>query len=255
MQNYTAHIKRITFLILLSVFITSCAFAQTNTSDDKLTGNIQTDLKLLLPTGTVKADIMDGIRQDPRQIELSTKLQSAVKQNYSWFVDYMKSVPQGERMPYHVNLGVTKEEYTELLDFMKNIEIVSTGVEEISIETKDDVIHFKSVNKLSFLNSLKIDLKNNIVLYGQIKLPFADKLNITSEKNALKSRWTGYSWVLEEPKDFDLSKLKDLENLKMKQYKLTIGKLEKTGKTYLSFKGREIENGAKTVDFEIPVIF
>ncbi|RYE21506.1 MAG: hypothetical protein EOP42_25760, partial [Sphingobacteriaceae bacterium] len=63
----------------------------------------------------------------------------------------MKSVPQGERMPYHVNLGVTKEEYTELLDFMKNIEIVSTGVEEISIQTKDDVIHFKSVNKLSFL--------------------------------------------------------------------------------------------------------
>jgi hypothetical protein len=41
----------------------------------------------------------------------------------------------------------------------------------------------------------------------------------------------------------------------MKQYKLTIGKLDKNGKTYLSLKGREIENGARTVNFEIPVQF
>jgi len=41
----------------------------------------------------------------------------------------------------------------------------------------------------------------------------------------------------------------------MKQYKLILGKLEKTGKTYMSLKGREIENGARTVDFEIPVLW
>jgi hypothetical protein len=247
--------KRIPYLILLLVFLTSCGHSQTNTSHDKLTGNLKRDLLLLLPNGTIKVDIMDGVHQDPRQVELSKKLQSSVKQNYVWFVDYMKTVPQGQPMPYHVNLGLTKEEYGELMGYMDNIEVVSTGAEEISIQTTDDVIHFKSRGKLSLLDSLKIDLKNNIVLFGRLKLPFGDNLNITSEKNALKSKWAGYRWVLEEPKDFGPDKLKDLNNLKMKQYKLTLGKLEKTGKTYMSLKGREIENGARTVDFEIPVLW
>ncbi|MBE9597880.1 hypothetical protein [Pedobacter sp. MC2016-24] len=247
--------KRILYLILLLVSLTSCGHTQTNTSHEKLTGNIKNDLKLLLPTGTINADVMDGVLQEPRQIELSKKLQSAVKQNYAWFVDYMKTVPQGQPMPYHINLGVTKEEYAELMGFMDNIEVISTGTQQISIQNKDDIIHFKSDNKLSLLDSLKIDLKNNVVLFGHLKLPFGDTLNIISNKNALKSKWTGYSWILEQPKDLNPEELKDLNNLKMKQYKLTIGKLEKNGKTYMSLKGREIENGVRTVDFEIPVQF
>jgi len=157
--------------------------------------------------------------------------------------------------PKKVKLGLTKEEYTELLGFMDNIEMVSTGTENIAVQIKNDIISFKSQNKLSKLDSLTIDLKNNMVSFGQIKIPFADKLNITSDKNALKSKWMGYSWILEEPKDLDINAMKDLSNLKMRQYKLTIGRLEKNGKTYMSLKGREIENGVKTFDFELPVQF
>ena len=74
-------------------------------------------------------------------------------------------------------------------------------------------------------------------------------------KNGLKSKWKGYSWRFEEPGDFNPDNLRDLSNLKMKLYKFTIGRLEKNGKTYMSLKGREVEDGAKTVDFEFPVIF
>lgn len=229
--------------------------SQTNISRDKLTGNIENDLKILLPNGEVSADIMDGVFQAPRQMELIRKFQSSIKKNHEWFVDYMKTMPEGQQMPYHVNLGLTKEEYDELQGFMDNIEAVSTGVENISIKLTDDIIHFKSQNKLSVLDSLTIDLKRNIVSLGQFKMPFADTINVTSEKNGLKSKWTGYSWVMEEPKNFDFNQLKDLSSLKMKQYKLTIGRLAKNGKTYMSLKGREIEGGAKIVDFELPVQF
>lgn len=248
--------KRYTsYLILFIVFFSSCMQAQTTISDQKLTGDIKTDLTRLLPIGTVKADIIDGVQQNPRQMELAKKLQSSIAQNYEWFVDYMKTVPQGEKIPYHAKLGLTKEEYMELMNFMDNIEMVSTGKENIAIQIKNDMIYFKSQNKLSKLDSLTIDLKNNMVSFGKIKMPFADKLNITTDKNALKSKWEGYSWILEEPKDLDANAMKDLNNLKMRQYKFTIGKLEKTGKTYMSLKGREIENGAKTIDFELPVQF
>ena len=86
-------------------------------------------------------------------------------------------------------------------------------------------------------------------------MSFADTLNITTDKNGLKSRWKGYSWKFEVPKNLDIADLKDLSTLNMIQYKFTIGRLEKNGKTYMSLKGREVEDGAKTVDFELPVQF
>lgn len=243
-------------LLFTTVFLlASCGHSQTIASSKELTGKLKDDLSILLPNGDFQADIIDGVKQAPRQIELSEKLQASIAKNYEWFVDYMKSVPEGQQMPYHINFGLTKDEYAELQRFMENIELVSTGNEKISIEHKDDIISFKSVNKLVLLNSLKINLKNKVVLFNNLKIPFSDTLNITSDKNALKNKWRGYCWILEEPKKFGANELKNLQNLKGRQYKLTVGRLEKNGKTYMSLKGREIENGEKKIDFELPLQF
>ncbi len=246
-QNY--------YIFILLLFLTSCGSFQPANSQNKLTGNIQSDLRTLLPNSKVSADIMDGVLQNPRQVELTKKFQYAIKENYDWFLEYMKTVTEGEPIPYNAKLGLTKDEYKELMDFMNNIEVVSTGKEDIVIEIKDDFIRFKSHNKLADFDSLIIDLKSNTVSFGQYKMTFADTLNITTDKNGLKSKWTGYSWKFEDPKNLDIEDLKDLNSLKMIQYKFTIGRLEKNGKTYMSLKGREIEDGAKTVDFELPVQF
>ncbi|MFN8357581.1 MAG: hypothetical protein U0Y10_24195 [Spirosomataceae bacterium] len=247
--------KQTIYILTLIFFLSSCGNSQTTNSQKKLTGNIQSDLKMLLPNSNVKADIMDGVLQNPRQAELTKKFQAAIKENYGWFLEYMKTVPEGEPMPYNSKLGLTKEEYTELMGFMDNVEVVSTGKEDIKIEIKNDFISFKSHNKLADLDSLTIDLKNNIVTFRQYKMLFADTLNITTEKNGLKSKWKGYSWKFEVPNNLDIADLKDLSTLNMIQYKFTIGRLEKNGKTYMSLKGREVEDGAKTVDFELPVQF
>ncbi len=223
--------KQTYYILALLIFLTSCGNSQSTNSQKNLTGNIKSDLKILLPNSNVKADIMDGVLQNPRQAELTKKFQSAIKENYDWFLEYMKTVPEGKPMPYNAKLGMTKEEYTELMGFMDNVEVVSTGKEDILIETKGDLIRFKSHNKLADLDSLIIDLKNNIVTFGQYKMAFADTLNITTDKNGLKSKWKGYSWKFEAPKNLDISDLKDLSTLNMIQYKFTIGRLEKNGKT------------------------
>jgi hypothetical protein len=232
-----------------------CTHSQTNNSLPGFTGNIAADLKMLLPEGKHLADMMDGVKQNPRQASLSKKLQDSIQANYEWFADFLKTVPDGEPMPYHPKLGITQEEYEELMSYFKNIEIVSTGKENITIEIKNDTIYFKSRGKMADLDSLRIDLKNNTVYYGAYMMPFSDSLNIKTDKNGLRSKWKGYTWIYEEPKDLELDDLKDLSNLQMKQYKLTVGRLEKNGKTYMSLKGREIEDGAKTVEFELPVMF
>jgi hypothetical protein len=254
-DNKQTLMKQTLYIFTLLIFLASCGGSLPANSQNKLTGDISSDLKTLLPNKQVKADIMDGVLQNPRQVELTRKFQSAIQKNYDWFLEYMKNAPEGQPMPYHVKLGLTKEEYAELMDFMNNVEVVPSGKEDIIIEVKSDFIRFRSKNKLAHLDSLSIDLKNNVVTFRQYKMTFADTVNITTDKNGLKSRWTGYSWKFEEPKNFDIDALKDLSSLIMVQYKFTIGRLEKNGKTYMSLKGREVKEGAKTIDFEVPVQF
>lgn len=247
--------KQTFFILTLLIFLTNCGNSQTTNSQENLTGNIQSDLKALLPNKNVQADIMDNVLQNPRQVELTKKFQSAITENYEWFLEYMKTVPNGEPMPFNEKLGLTKEEYKELRALMDNVEVVSTGKEDIFIEIKDDLIRFKSHNKLAKLDSLTIDLKNNTVNYGQYKMLLADTINVTTDKNALKSKWKGYSWKFEIPKNLDMADFKNLNTLNVIQYKFTIGRIEKNGKTYMSLKGIEFEDGIKSVDFELPVQF
>jgi hypothetical protein len=245
--------KQTIAVLTIIVCLTGCTNSQTNTS--QLTGDIGTDIKNLIRNGDHMVDIMDGVKQNPRQAALTVKFQGGIKKNYEWFIEYIKTVPAGEPMPFHSKLGMTKTEYDELMGYLNDIELVSTGKENIKVELNNDTIYFKAKGKLSDYNSLKIDLKSNVVILGQFKMVFADTSNVTDDKNGLRSKWKGYTWRFEEPNDLNLDDLKELGNLKMKQYKFTLGRLDKNGKTYMSLKGREIEDGVKIVDFELPVIF
>jgi len=247
--------RQILFLFALTIFLASCINSQTKNIKPQLTGDIKSDLSSLIPKGSHTVEIMDGVSENPRQKALTLKFREAINRNYEWFVEYMKTVPEGKPMPYHSNLGLTKQEYEELMGYMNNVEVLSTGKEVITIEYKGDIIVFNSQGKLSAFDSLKIDTKTNSVFFGQYKMMFSDSVNVKDDKNGLRSQWKGYTWKFEMPGDLGPDDLKDLRNLKMKQYELTVGRLEKNDKTYLSLKGREIENGAKLVDFELPVIF
>jgi len=245
--------KQITIILVIAILFIRCTNSQTNTR--QLTGDIRTDIKNLFRNGNHMADIMDGVKQNPRQAALTIKFQEGIMKNYEWFVDYMKTIPEGKPMPYNSKLGMTKAEYDELTGYLNDIEIVSTGRENIKAELNGDTMYFKTQGKLSNYNSLKIDLKDNVVLFGQFKMVFADTSNIKDDKNGLRSKWKGYTWRFEKPNNFNFDDLKDPGNFKMKQYKFTVGRLDKNGKTFMSLKGREIEDGAKVVDFELPVIF
>jgi hypothetical protein len=220
-----------------------------------LSGDIKTDLKALLPPGTHTADLMDGIRQTPRQAALTVKFNNALKKNYEWFVDYTKNIPPGELMPYHPNTGLTEAEYKELIAHLKNVEVVSTGKESILIEQKGDTIVFKSQGKLYNFNSLKIDTKSNTAFFEEYAMPFTDSVNIKTDKNGLRSKWKGYKWGFKMPADVSPDDLKDLRNLEFTEYKLTIGRLEKNGKTYIDWSGTEVQDGAKQVYFNLRVVF
>jgi hypothetical protein len=241
-------------LLFALTLVSNCSISQIKDKRSGLSGDIKSDLKSLLPEGTYTVDIMDGVRQTPRQAALTLKFNNAIKSNYEWFLEYAKTIPDGKPMPYHENLGLTKAEYNELLVHFKNIEVVSTGTGNIQIEQKGDTIIFKSRGNLNNFNSLKIDTKSNVAVYGQYKMVVSDTLDVP-EGNALGSKWKGYSWTFKVTANLDIDSIEDLSKVKLKEYELIIGRLEKNGKTYLSLSGKEIRNGTKPVDFELPVLF
>lgn len=232
------------------VLLASCKGNKSVAQKPALTGEVKTDVVNLLPAGKVTAEVLDSIRVSPRQAELTKKFQEGVQKNETWFASYMQSVPEGQPMPYHANMGLSKAEYEELQGFAETTDVISSGNEEITIEKKGEVIEFKAQGKLEVLNHVKIDLKTNTVKVGELDLPFADKDEITTDKNGLKSKWKGYTWSFE-----DTNGSEDPQTLSAVIYKVTIGQLEKNGKTLLKIKGVEMEEGEKSVEFDLPVVF
>jgi hypothetical protein len=240
-------------LYILTLCLISCG--QSQTSKEKLIGNPQSDISLLLKEGKHTAYIMDGVKQSPKQAEITARLQKAMQENYTWFIDYMKTVPEGQPLPYHEKMNITKAEYEEYLKNAKNTEIVPSAKESLIIQKDGETISFKGTGRLVIFDSVKIDLSKNIVTFRGYQLPYVDSVRITNDKNGLKSKWFGYTFAFEQPKDISLEELKDLANLNLIKFKLTIGQLEKNKETYLDFSGRVVEDGEKKMDIRVPLVF
>lgn len=239
---------------ILTVFFLSSLIACSQPKTFERSNDIEKDLKALLPVGFMSFDVMDQVYQSERQIELTNKFQESIRDNYEWFIEYsQQAVEPGKPMPYHENLGLTKAEYEELQGFMENIELASSRVVEYTIAHIDQKIVLEPVDTV---NNLKVvlDFAANQSFFDGQTLTFGDTIIVNDPQNGFKSEWSGYQWTFEQPSDMDMNALKDLQNLQLKQYKLTVGFLERTGKTYLQIKGREISMGIKTKDYAFPLV-
>ena len=246
--------------ILLIVF-TGCSNSQVLKTD--LTGDVLKDLKILLPDNEVKVDIIDGVKMDPRYELLYSKFLSAVKKNNEWFLQQQKTVEQtGNPMPYHPNVGMSESEYEEfktLIEKGPGVEMGKSGSAKVAFDYQSDIIRLKGTDRLEILNDVKIDLENNIVWIGDFKLDDFQEINVDTDNNGLKSKWKGYQWRYEytnKPNGFsELESPEDFQDLVMKQYKLTVGRLDKDLTTYIEITEKEIENGVKTKTIQIPFKF
>lgn len=195
-------------ICLLTLGIIACGNSQT--SSKQLVGNPNRDIPLLLKTGNHKADIMDSLKMSPKMMEITMRLQRAFQENYSWFVDYMKNVPEGQPLPYHEKMGISKTEYEEFLHAGENTEVVPSAIESLAIQKSGEVISFKGTGRLVIFDSIKIDLLKQTATFRNFKLSQLDSIRITDDKNGLRSKWFGYTFSFEEPKNISPDQIKDL---------------------------------------------
>lgn len=218
-----------------------------------LTGNITADVNNLLPEGEITVDVMDGIKRDMRLAELQTKYQQGAREHYDWYVEYIKNYNLGEPIPYHENFGMTTEEFQERQDRINKITFYSTGLQKIQIIKENGIIRFKADKKLKNFENVRFNLKKNTAHIGDYALQFADSIHINNTNNGFRSKWRGYVWTYENPKDIHLEALKNITGLNVVQYKITLGQLE-NGDALLILKATEVEQGIILFDMDLPII-
>ncbi|MFK8007418.1 MAG: hypothetical protein AB8H03_13650 [Saprospiraceae bacterium] len=217
------------WIIIFSNCNSTAKIGNTNPKIDKAT---QIDIQKMLSAGLVNVEIRDSINYDLMVTIIRQTIIESLEKNEKWFTDYRKEYPEGQPFPYHSNLGVSKEDFDYYQKNKDVFGIKSTFKEQLEIIHDGLEISFKAKDKLDILNKIKVDLKENVVVFSDYNLKFSKKLNIPTNYNIYRSSWKGYKWIFSDP-EIEGMDIWDMYATPVKRYSLTIGRIETTGLTFI----------------------
>lgn len=170
-------------------------------------------------------------------------------------MDAIAKAGEGEYLQYHPNTGLSPEEWEEMKSFKDSVRSVPRSTEQLTIRDSAGYYKFEGTGRLEFIGIFTLDPKHLMVRMADVDLPFADIVTVVDDRNAFQSKWDGLSWRYEYPPDLEPGMMKDLSNLTLIQYQFTVGRLQRTGQRLISIKAKEIRDGVKTLNLEMPVLF
>jgi hypothetical protein len=176
--------------------------------------------------------------------EIVLRFQQSTVDRKEWFEDYYsKNFKQGEGLPYHENLGITKEEYQKIKDIEKmppTIVVKSTAF--VKANRNSNVFSFKtSENDIKFLETLKIDFRNEVLIFLNDTIPFSSEIN--APVTTPFGEWHGYSWKKEISSQGENDVLR-FDSLSATIMEVDFGKIKKNNKTLLRLKYNKINKGS-----------
>jgi hypothetical protein len=159
----------------------------------------QLGIDKLLPTGRIAVDVME-IRFPDRSMALAEQMQAAVRKDREWFMDYVmthaKSAP-GKPLPYDQRLGLTPEEYAELLMLGDQKFLVKNGTAELAVTSDGHRVSIDGGTALPELHGVHLDIDTD-----KVTTPFGEttthKTIKASDGQELTGPWNGLQWKLEK---------------------------------------------------------
>ena len=236
--------RQITIILtILSTIIISCS---TNEPNESI-------IAKLLPEGTFVFEVLDSVKTTPRQEELTFAFQKAYQENIDIFNQYFESVRNNEESNFPESDYLSKEDFEEYMEYVNNIKLIPSTTESVKVKYSGDKIIFESNGKLDILNYLTFNSSTNSFQLENYNLSFRDSSSVRDKNNALQESWNGYTWEFAEPKDMEMPTQETIGSISVKQYTVTVGTLEQSGKEFMILKGREYKNGKRIVSFELPI--
>lgn len=242
------------FIILLTSSLIGCDNGNPLSKCNDLIKKPKHDLPLLLPNGHHTVHLQE-LKNQKELNELSKTVKEAIQKNQIWYLNYMNAnMKYGEALPYHKNFGLSKTNYERMTWLQKNIRYEGYSDESIQVERTANEIRINGSGPLKIYGEIIINLDSNIVYMGNQKLIDYSQVNVKDSSNALGSDWTGYSWKNEHSRSV-LDEEKNIVVTNAFQYKLTIGRLNKTGQRYMGITYRLMENNKNTITADNTIIF
>jgi hypothetical protein len=176
--------------------------------------------------------------------EIMFRFQQSTVDKKEWFEEYYsKNYKQGEGLPYHENLGITKEEYQKIKDIEKMPPaIVVKNTAFVKANRSSNVFSFKtSENNIKFLETLKIDFRNEALVFMNDTIPFSSEIN--TPVTTPFGEWHGYSWKKEISSQGENDVIR-FDSLVATIIEIDLGKIKKNNKTLLRLKYNKIDKGS-----------
>jgi hypothetical protein len=245
--------KKIIITIISLIAISGCGSGQNNKSATTKKSNEFTFLLDNFKTGLYQADLMTGSDNKERRIELITKMQIAIKDNYAWYVEFVKDSPTGFPIRYDKKLGLTEDEFKECTQIIDTYKMASELTFDFSIVMKDSILSFVSNYEKELFEALKIDIVKEKIFLGGKEFKLTDTINEQSVNNRVGSKWNGYQWTFQMPDKIDFSNMAELIGKDFALYRVHFGILEPSKTLSLTIKGVEGTNGVQNVNFTLPI--
>jgi hypothetical protein len=152
-------------------------------------------IRKLLPADGTRADVMQLVAP-PRLNLLTAKLQQAAQKQPEWWIDQLHKAKPGEPLPYDPRLGLTKEEYKELLSLWGAFSLRKTRTVRLSVKRDGMRITFNGGEELPDLRAVVVDLET-----GAVTTPYGtatqwSRVEASPEQKAT-GPWNGVAWELE----------------------------------------------------------
>jgi hypothetical protein len=182
--------------------------------------------------------------------EISMRFQRSVMEKKEWFEQYSRNYKAGQGLPYHENFGITKEEYQRIADLDKTPpSIVVRSTAFLKVNRSANVFSFNvSDNEIKFLESLKIDFRNEVLIFLNDTIPIKNEINAPASTPF--GEWHGYSWQKESPTLGENDEIK-FDSLVAKIIEIDFGKIKKNNKTLLRLKYKSVDKGTVKANLDL----
>jgi len=191
----------------------------------------------------VRANI--GMVMPPPEIEkYIVKVEASARKNPKWFQEFTESAKPGAPLPFHENLGLTKEEYSDYLALWAKREFKPTKeVMLVLRETFGDTWTLTASGDADSISTLRYDPKKDVVRSPNGELKRLE--DIQADADSILGAWTGKEWRFEE--ETGLGKTK--ENFAM-------GTMTGTGFGLVIYRAQEVSTeGSRLLDKSLVIRF
>jgi hypothetical protein len=192
-------------------------------------------VRAVLPAGTLRMDAMN-VAAAPRMVELSQKLQAAVRQNEAWYQQHLRTRRPGEPLPYDARLGLTREEYDEFLRLAGSLELRKVAEVSLVVRATGARLVFDGGTEMPELTGVAIDLEADQLVTPLATITGSREVHNDDEGAALGT----YDWRTWSHEELSA------DGRDGKVVSLSVGRLRKSGRGIIHSEMRQVQDGRQT---------